>query len=88
MNALEIASVGCVLRTFPSGKLFGDFLVIYNGVHDNIQFIPTYGSLQSSQMTLETKSGNAMDTASLLIALLRADGNSRTLCVWHSAYTH
>jgi hypothetical protein len=45
---------------------------IYNWVHDNIQFIPTYGSIQGSQMTLETKSGNAFDTASLLIALLRA----------------
>jgi hypothetical protein len=47
---------------------------IYNWVHDNIQFIPTYGSIQGSQMTLETKSGNAFDTASLLIALLRAAG--------------
>ncbi|TGN99815.1 hypothetical protein PN36_33305 [Candidatus Thiomargarita nelsonii] len=47
---------------------------IYNWVHDNIQFIPTYGSIQGSQMTLETKSGNAFDTASLLIALLRTSG--------------
>jgi hypothetical protein len=47
---------------------------IYNWVHDNIQFIPTYGSIQGSQMTLETKSGNAVDTASLLLALLRASG--------------
>ncbi|RKZ84914.1 MAG: hypothetical protein DRR16_13395 [Candidatus Parabeggiatoa sp. nov. 3] len=47
---------------------------IYNWVHDNIQFIPTNGSIQGSQLTLETKSGNATDTASLLIALLRASG--------------
>jgi hypothetical protein len=47
---------------------------IYNWVHNNIQFIPTYGSIQGSQMTLESQRGNAIDTASLLIALLRASG--------------
>src|SRR4029079_4377579 len=33
---------------------------------------PTYGSIQGSGMTLEARSGNPFDTASLLIALLRA----------------
>ncbi len=47
---------------------------IYNWVHDNIQFIPTNGSIQGSQLTLETKSGNATDTANLLIARRRASG--------------
>ena len=45
---------------------------IYTWVHNNIRFIPSYGSIQGSQMTLNTKRGNAMDTASLTIALLRA----------------
>ena len=45
---------------------------IYNWVRNNVQFIPTYGSIQGSDMTLQTKRGNAFDTASLLIALLRA----------------
>ncbi|WP_353348554.1 transglutaminase domain-containing protein [Oceaniserpentilla sp. 4NH20-0058] len=45
---------------------------IYTWVHNNIRFIPSYGSIQGAQYTLETKRGNAMDTASLLIALLRA----------------
>ena len=45
---------------------------IYNWVHNNIQFIPTYGSIQGSDMTLQAKRGNAFDTASLLIALFRA----------------
>ena len=45
---------------------------IYNWVHNNIQFIPSYGSIQGSDMTLQTKRGNAFDTASLLIALLRS----------------
>ncbi len=49
-------------------------VTIYNGVHDNIQFIPTNGSIQGSQMTLEMRAGNATDTASLLIALLRSSG--------------
>ena len=47
---------------------------IYTWVHDNIHFLPTYGSVQGSQMTLQAKRGNAFDTASLLVALLRAAG--------------
>ena len=49
-------------------------LRIYGWVRGNIEFVPTHGSVQGSQMTLETKRGNAFDTASLLIALLRAAG--------------
>ncbi len=45
---------------------------IYNWVRNSIQFIPSYGSIQGSDMTLQTKRGNAFDTASLLIALLRS----------------
>ncbi len=47
---------------------------IYAWVHNTIHFIPSYGSIQGSRMTLETQRGNAIDTASLLIALLRAAG--------------
>ncbi len=47
---------------------------IYEWVRNNIEFVPTYGSIQGAQMTLLTKQGNAFDTASLLIALLRASG--------------
>jgi transglutaminase-like putative cysteine protease len=45
---------------------------IYNWVHNSIEFLPTYGSIQGSDLTLQAKRGNAFDTASLLIALLRA----------------
>lgn len=45
---------------------------IFNWVHDNVRFVPTYGSVQGSELTLINKQGNAFDTASLLIALLRA----------------
>lgn len=44
---------------------------IYNWVHNNIDFVPTYGSIQGAHMCLLTKQCNDMDTASLLIALLR-----------------
>jgi transglutaminase-like putative cysteine protease len=47
---------------------------IYNWVHDNIEFIPSYGSIQGSDLTLQTLQGNAFDISSLLIALLRASG--------------
>lgn len=45
---------------------------IYQWVHNNIQYIPSYGSIQGAALTLESKRGNDFDTASLLIALLRA----------------
>lgn len=45
---------------------------IYAWVHNNIRYIPSYGSIQGTQHTLEAKRGNATDTASLLISLLRA----------------
>ncbi|WP_227429392.1 transglutaminase-like domain-containing protein [Psychrobacter sp. I-STPA6b] len=45
---------------------------IYKWVHDNIEYIPTYGSIQGSEYCLETSRCNATDTASLLIALMRA----------------
>ena len=47
---------------------------IYEWVRNNIEFVPTWGSIQGAQMTMQTKQGNAFDTASLLIALLRAAG--------------
>ncbi|HSK81016.1 MAG TPA: transglutaminase-like domain-containing protein [Thermoanaerobaculia bacterium] len=47
-------------------------LTIYNWVRDNVELVPTYGSIKGSRMTLLTKRGNAFDIATLLIALLRA----------------
>src|SRR6266545_4635832 len=47
---------------------------IYEWVRNNVEFVPTWGSIQGAQMTLLTKQGNAIDSASLLIALLRASG--------------
>ncbi|HEX6899191.1 MAG TPA: transglutaminase-like domain-containing protein [Thermoanaerobaculia bacterium] len=49
-------------------------LPIYNWVRNNIEFVPTQGSIQGAQMTLEAKRGNAYDISSLLIALLRSAG--------------
>ncbi len=47
---------------------------IYNFVRNNIEFVPTYGSIQGADYCLQTKLCNAVDTASLLIALLRVSG--------------
>lgn len=55
-------------------ELGNDPVRIYEWVRNNVEFAPTWGSIQGAQMTLETKQGNAFDTASLLIALLRAAG--------------
>src|SRR6266550_2540759 len=45
---------------------------IFNWVRNNIEFVPTWGSIQGAQLCFENRAGNAFDTASLLIALLRA----------------
>ena len=45
---------------------------IHNWVRNTIEFIPSYGSIQGADLTLQSRRGNAFDTASLEIALLRA----------------
>ena len=47
---------------------------IYEWVRNNIDYVPTWGSIQGAAMTMQTKQGNAFDTSSLLISLLRAAG--------------
>lgn len=47
-------------------------VAIYQWVRNHITFIPSYGSIQGADYTLQRGAGNAFDTASLLIALLRA----------------
>lgn len=53
-------------------ELENDPLKIYTWVRNNIEFIPSYGSIQGAEYTLQSGKGNAFDTASLTIALLRA----------------
>lgn len=55
-------------------SLGDDPLAIYDWVRNNVEFYPTWGSVQGSQRTLDMGRGNAFDVASLLIALLRAAG--------------
>lgn len=57
-----------------AASLHNQPLQIFDWVRNNIEFVPTYGAVQGSQMTLDAKRGNAFDTATLLIALLRASG--------------
>jgi hypothetical protein len=45
---------------------------IYNWVKQNVKWIPTWGAVQNASLTLSARQGNAMDIASLTIALLRA----------------
>src|SRR5579859_5398055 len=56
-------------------------VAIYNWVRDHIVFVPTYGSVQGADATLATHRGNAFDTASLLIPLLRTTGSATWLCL-------
>jgi hypothetical protein len=47
---------------------------IYEYVRNNIEYAPTYGSIQGADQCLQSKICNDMDTASLLVALLRVSG--------------
>src|SRR6218665_837058 len=49
-------------------------VVIHNWVRNHIEWVPTWGAIQSAQDTLDKRRGNAVDIASLQIALLRAAG--------------
>ena len=55
-----------------AAALNNNALAIYQFVRNNVQYMPTYGSIQGSDYTLQTMRGNDVDQASLLIALLRA----------------
>ncbi|WP_347486348.1 transglutaminase domain-containing protein [Vandammella animalimorsus] len=55
-------------------SLGGNPFKIHQWVHDHIHFHPSHGSVQGAQDTLDKQRGNAYDTASLLIALLRSSG--------------
>lgn len=52
----------------------GTPLAMYEYVKNNIHFRPYYGSRKGAIGTLEQKSGNAFDQASLLLAMLRYKG--------------
>jgi len=60
--------------TAKAEELENNPVKIYNWVRNNIEFVPTYGSIQGADYCLQTEQCNAVDTASLLIALLRVSG--------------
>lgn len=74
----DLAATDEVQLTQPirdlAASLNNDPVTIYNWVRNNIEYVPTFGSIQGSDVTLSKRKGNAFDTASLLIALYRASG--------------
>lgn len=54
--------------------LFNDPQQIYVYIHNNIDYVPYFGSLKGATLTYLDGSGNDFDQASLMIALLRASG--------------
>jgi len=49
-----------------------DPVKIYHWVRNNVEWQPTWGAVQDAELTLDARRGNAIDIASLTIALLRA----------------
>jgi RHS repeat-associated protein len=62
----EIEELARALRYDPK--------LIYDYVHNYIDYVPYYGSLKGATLTYLDGSGNDFDQASLMIALLRASG--------------
>ncbi|MBV5328249.1 MAG: transglutaminase domain-containing protein, partial [Chlorobium sp.] len=62
----EIIELARALRHDPK--------LIYDYVHNNIDYVPYSGSLKGATLTLLDGSGNDFDQASLMIALLRQSG--------------
>ncbi|MFZ5756030.1 MAG: transglutaminase-like domain-containing protein [Pseudomonadota bacterium] len=59
-----------------AAELNNNPVAIYNWVRNNVEWVPTYGSVQDADATLAAQRGNAFAVSSLLIALLRAAGVS------------
>ncbi len=57
-----------------AAELNHDPIQIYNFVRNNTEWLPTWGAMQDSDLTLGSLRGNAFDISSLLIALYRASG--------------
>ena len=57
-----------------AAELAHDPVAIYHWVRNHIEWVPTWGAVQNADLTLSAHRGNAMDVASLLLALLRASG--------------
>jgi transglutaminase-like putative cysteine protease len=55
-----------------AAELQYDPVKIYHWVRNTIAWQPTWGGIQNADLTLSAKRGNAMDIASLTLALLRA----------------
>ena len=54
--------------------LKNDPKLIYEFVHNHIDYVPYFGSLKGATLALLEKSGNDFDQASLMIALLKSSG--------------
>lgn len=53
-------------------ELNHDPVAIFHWVRNNIQWQTTWSAMQNNDLTLSAQRGNAMDSASLYMALLRA----------------
>jgi transglutaminase-like putative cysteine protease len=58
--------------TAKAAALGSNPVTIHNWVRNNVEWVPTWGAIQSAEDTLNKLRGNAHDIASLEIALLRA----------------
>lgn len=52
--------------------------LMYQFIHDNIDYVPIWGDTKGAYMTLMDRAGNSFDQASLFIALLREAGYDET----------
>ncbi len=77
VQALAVLPVSDVVELARS--LRSDVDRIYEYVHDNITYVPTWGLRKSPQAVILDQSGNAFDQANLMVQLLRSAGYTADL---------
>jgi RHS repeat-associated protein len=77
VQALSVTPVSDLVEL--ARALRNDVDRIYEYVHDNIAFVPTWGLRKSPQAVVLDQSGNAFDQANLMVALLRSAGYTADL---------
>ncbi len=73
LASTEDAQITQVVRD-QAAALGNNPVAILRWVHNTLEWVPSWGSLQGAESTLVMRRGNAVDIASATIALLRAAG--------------
>lgn len=70
------APIGPTSVTELASALRNDVDLIFEHIHDNYEFYPTFGLMKSPVDVIQCQAGNAFDLAKLMVELIRAGGGT------------